>query len=194
MNSLEAAEIRSLSHTLAWTRELGVTKALGRLAKLGDQEPLYAASVILAVAGAARRDRKLVAAAIRVGAAVAVSDVLKSLTKKLIKRSRPRAVFAGHDYRREGGGSDSKDEQSFPSGHVAATLAATRALARIYPETTLAGLATVVALGGIRIAEGEHWPSDILAGATIGQIAEVMSAPALGLLLSRLALEGRGRP
>ena len=131
----ESAEVGQLSAGLARTREAPLTKALGRLAKLGDQEPLYAAAAMLALLAVVRRDGRLGLAAVRVGAAVAMSDAMKSLTKKLIKRSRPRTVMEGHGYRRELGGSEEKAEQSFPSGHVAATLAASRALSRIYPAS-----------------------------------------------------------
>ena len=180
---LEDAEVRGLSGKLARTKELPVTKWLGKLAKLGDQEPLYAASVILAVTGLVLQDRRLVHAGVRVGAAVAASDVLKSVTKKLVKRSRPKSVAAGHDYRREGGGSDEKAEQSFPSGHVAATLAASRALRRVYPRSGPVGLGVSVVLGGSRVASAEHWPSDVLAGAVIGYVAEKASGAILNPLL-----------
>ena len=180
---LEDAEVRGLSGKLARTKELPVTKWLGKLAKLGAQEPLYAASVILAVTGLVLQDRRLVHAGVRVGAAVAASDVLKSVTKKLVKRSRPKSVAAGHDYRREGGGSDEKAEQSFPSGHVAATFAASRALRRVYPRSGPVGLGVSVVLGGSRVASAEHWPSDVLAGAVTGYVAEKASGAILNPLL-----------
>ena len=181
--SLENAEVSGLGDTLAWTKELPVTKGLGKVAKLGDQEPLYAASIILAVAGLVVSDRRLVHAGIRVGVAVAVSDILKSVTKKLVTRSRPKSVVEGQGYQREEGGSDEKAKQSFPSGHVAATLAASRALYRVYPRTGPVGLGVTVALGGARVAAAEHWPSDILAGALIGYVSEKTSGTILGGLL-----------
>ena len=181
--SLEDAEVHGLSGPLARTKELPVTKGLGKVAKLGDQGPLYAASIILGLCGLVLKNRKLVHAGLRVGAAVAVSDVLKSATKKLVKRSRPKSVAAGHDYRREGGGSDEKAEQSFPSGHVAATLAASRALRRVYPRSGPIGLGVSVVLAGSRVASAEHWPSDVLAGAIIGYVAEKASGAILNPLL-----------
>ena len=181
--SLEDAEV-GLSGALARTKALPVTKGLGKLAKLGDQEPLYAAAAILGLSGLVVGDRRLIHAGLRVGAAVAVSDILKSMTKKLVKRSRPKSVAAGHDYRREGGGSDEKAEQSFPSGHVAATLSASRALRRVYPRTGPVGLGVTVVLGGSRVAAAEHWPSDILAGAIIGYVAERASGAILDKVLN----------
>ena len=161
-----------------------MTKGLGKLAKLGDQEPLYAASIVLGLSGLVLKDRRMVHAGVRIGLAVAVSDVLKSLAKTLMKRSRPKSVSAGRDYRSEGGGSDDKDEQSFPSGHVAATLAASRALRRVYPRTGPVGLGATVVLGGSRVAAAEHWPSDILAGAVIGYVAEKVSGAVLERFVS----------
>ncbi len=188
--SLEDAEVSGLGGALARTRDLPITKQLSHLAKLGDQEPLYAASILLGVCGLVLKDRRLVRSGVRVGAAVAASDVLKSLTKKLVTRSRPKSVAAGRGYRREGGGSDDKGEQSFPSGHVAATLAASRALRRVYPKSGPAGLGVTAVLGGSRVAAAEHWPSDILAGAVIGYVAEKAS----GAILDKIWAETSTRP
>ena len=139
---------------------------------------------MLAVLAAARRDPRLGLAAARVGAAVALADAMKSVTKKMMKRSRPRAVAEGRPYRREAGGADEKAEQSFPSGHVAATLAAARALGRVYPGSRAPGIAVTVALGVIRVLEGEHWPSDVAAGALIGLAAEAGSGALVGSISS----------
>ncbi len=181
----ERAEVEQLGARLAGTRQAPATKVLGPIAQLGDQEPLYAAAAILVIAAAVRRDPRLGVAAVRVGAAVALSDAMKSAAKKLVKRSRPRALAEGRGYRREAGGSNEKAEQSFPSGHVAATLAAARALARVYPASRGPGLAVAFCLGVVRVIEGEHWPSDVAAGALIGLAAEAGSGAIIGAVLTR---------
>ncbi len=179
VSKAEQAEVEGLRSKLAWTRERSVTKALGRVAKLGDQEPLYAAGVALALAGVCLRSRPLFLTGVRIGTAVALSDAMKSVAKRLIKRTRPKAS-GGDQYRREFGGSNNKDDQSFPSGHMAATVAASRALARSYPGTSGVGTAVVIGLGVTRVVQGEHWPSDVAAGAVIGLLAEAGSSMLAG--------------
>ena len=178
----ERAEVSGLERVLAKSREAPVTKVLGRAAKLGDQEPLYAAAAVLVLLGFGLGHRRLVLAGLRIGTAVALSDALKSATKKLVARTRPRSLADDHAYKSELGGSDDKAHQSFPSGHVAATLAAARALYRVYPSTGALGMTVVVGLGLTRVAQGEHWPTDVAAGAFIGGASELAS----GALIDRL--------
>jgi undecaprenyl-diphosphatase len=60
------------------------------------------------------------------------------------------------------------EKRSFPSRHVASGLAMAAVAQRTHPR--LAGLMTCVAwlLGVSRVAAGLHYPTDVLAGATLG--------------------------
>ena len=177
-NAPEHAEV-GLSDALARSRGHGAVKAAGQVAKLGDQEPLYAAAGVLAVAGLVLGQPRLLEAGVRVGTAVALSDAIKSATKKLVKRSRPHTVAEEDRYTRGLGGSQDKGEQSFPSGHMAATTAAALALAQVYPKSAPAGGAVVAALGATRVLQGEHWPSDVAAGGVIGWLSALASGAAI---------------
>jgi maltose/moltooligosaccharide transporter len=75
--------------------------------------------------------------------------------------------------------------ESYPSGHMAITVALAAALALSFPRLRFALAAYVVAVGFTRVLFGAHFPSDVLAGTALG----VSSA----LLVARLPL-GRRAP
>lgn len=187
----ERAEL-GLSEDIARAQSRPEVKAAGKAAKLGDQEPLYLAAAALAGAGLLLRNPKMVWAGLRVGAAVALSDLTKSGIKRLVTRSRPRTVIEGKGYRSDLGGSEDKDDQSFPSGHTAATVAAARALAHSYGWAAPLGAAASLGIAGTRVAGGDHWPSDVAAGAVVGLISAGVSGAALDRL--ERAVPPRYRP
>ncbi|HEX8077720.1 MAG TPA: phosphatase PAP2 family protein [Chthoniobacterales bacterium] len=172
---LEKADI-DLGAKIAKHRHHPVAKAAAKAGKFGDQGPLYAlASGVLAV-GAASRDRKITDTGLSMLAAIAAADVTKRIAKKLVRRTRPKALLDDGDYEADTGGSANKKKQSFPSGHTACTVAAARAFARNVPEASAAAGAAAVAVGISRVAKGDHWPLDVLAGAIIGLAAEAFTA------------------
>ncbi len=172
---LERADI-TLGKKIAKHRHHPVAKAAGKAGKLGDQGPLYALSSGLLAVGVVSRDRRLTDTGLAMLAAIAAADLTKRIVKKLVRRTRPKALLEEGDYEAEPGGSDRKREQSFPSGHTACTVAAACAFARHVPEASAAAGAAAVAIGISRVAKGEHWPLDVLAGAVIGFAAEAFSA------------------
>lgn len=172
---LEKADIE-LGKKIAKHRHHPVAQAAGKAGKLGDQGPLYALSSGILAVGVAARDRRLTDTGLSMLAAVAAADLTKRIVKKLVRRTRPKALLDDGDYKADTGGSEDKKEQSFPSGHTACTVAAARAFARQVPEAGTAAGATAVAIGISRIAKGEHWPLDVLAGTVIGFAAEAFSA------------------
>jgi membrane-associated phospholipid phosphatase len=172
---LEKADIE-LGKKIAKHRHHPVAKAAGKAGKLGDQEPLYAISSGMLAVGLVSRDRRLTDTGLSMLAAVAAADVAKRIVKSLVRRTRPKMLLDQGDYEADTGGSADKKKQSFPSGHTACTVAAARAFARNVPEASgIAGTAAA-AIGISRIARGEHWPLDVLAGAVIGLAAESFSA------------------
>jgi membrane-associated phospholipid phosphatase len=175
VSDLEKADIK-LGKKIAKHRHHPIAKAAGKAGKLGDQGPLYALCFGVLVVGVACRDRRLTDTGLSMLAAVAVADVAKRIVKNLVRRTRPKALLEEGDYEADAGGSDSKKEQSFPSGHTACTVAAARALARNVPEASAPAAVAAVALGLSRVAKGDHWPLDVAAGAVIGLTAEACSA------------------
>ena len=174
-SDLEKADIE-LGKKIAKHRHHPAAKAAAKAGKFGDQGPLYAFSSGVLAVGVASRDRRLTDAGLAMLASVAVADVVKRLVKKLVRRTRPKGLLEEGDYDAGPGGSDRKEEQSFPSGHTACTVAAARAFARHIPEAGAAAGATAVVIGISRVAKGEHWPLDVAAGAIIGLAAEAFSA------------------
>jgi membrane-associated phospholipid phosphatase len=172
---LEGADLR-LGKRLAAQRDGALVKAVSKAGKLGDQEPLYALSALLAVAGLLSRRPRLVEAGFRMGMAVGAADLAKSGVKRLVKRTRPYVLLDQARYERSAGGSEEKPEQSFPSGHMAAAVGAISALRRVYPGSLRYGAPLCALLGWSRMAKGAHWPSDVAAGAGIGLAAEGATA------------------
>jgi membrane-associated phospholipid phosphatase len=108
--------------------------------------------------------------------AIGLADVGKRIAKRVVRRTRPHILIDRGRYDADTGGSEDKQEQSFPSGHTACTVAAGRALSRHFPETTAAAGAATAIIGLSRVVEGKHWPLDVAAGAVIGLVAERLSA------------------
>lgn len=119
--------------------------------------------------------------ALVLGATILLAELSADLTKMLVGRDRPELVPHGsYVY-----------SHSFPSGHSTISAAAwftlAAVIASIEPKRrakafvfTVAAL-VVVAIGLSRIYLGVHWPSDVLAGWTLG---------AAWALAARVALSG----
>jgi len=60
---------------------------------------------------------------------------------------------------------------SFPSGHTAAAFAVAAVAARHHPRYAEELFAAALAVGVSRIILGEHWATDVLAGAALGALA-----------------------
>jgi membrane-associated phospholipid phosphatase len=174
-SDVEQADIE-LGKKIASKRHHPVVKAAAGAGKLGDQGPLYALSSGILIVGIGTRDRRVTDCALAMLAAIAAADLGKRIVKRLVHRTRPHVLLDHGHYDADTGGSGDKEEQSFPSGHTACTVAAARALSRHFPETVAAAGAATAAIGLSRVAEGKHWPLDIAAGAVIGLAAETLAA------------------
>jgi membrane-associated phospholipid phosphatase len=174
-SEVEKADI-ALGKKIASKRHHPAVKAAASAGEFGDQGPLYALATGVLAVGVASRDRRVTDCGLAMVAAIAVADLGKRITKRLVRRTRPHVLLEEGRYDADAGGSDRKPEQSFPSGHTACTVAAARALSRHYPETVTAAATATAIIGLSRIAEGKHWPLDVAAGAVIGLAAERFSA------------------
>lgn len=88
--------------------------------------------------------------------------------KHLMHRPRPEQLF---DARYWQGPFHSFSYDAFPSGHSLRAFATATVIAGYYPDQPLVGLlgftlAGLTAVG--RLESGDHWPSDVFAGAVIG--------------------------
>ena len=92
VDAVEHADV-ALGAQLASARDEPAVKAAAFAGKLGDQEPLYALSVALVVIGCTCGRARLAVAGVSMLAAVGAADAGKSLTKRLVKRTRPHVLL-----------------------------------------------------------------------------------------------------
>ena len=97
---------------------------------------------------------------------VLAASLVCMILKRIFGRMRPNrddaGRFTGFSWRH------SNSRESFPSSHSAAAFALTVALVHLWPQAAIVFwlLATVTA--GLRYVMSAHFPSDVIAGATIG--------------------------
>ena len=106
--------------------------------------------------------------------------VVESLIKPFVQRSRPfwvlptvrtiDPVFTSF---------------SFPSGHAAATSAAAWVLGFYFPKLRLLLVVGVILVAASRVYNGDHWPSDVLAGLVIGSFFGWLTLRILAMIASR---------
>jgi membrane-associated phospholipid phosphatase len=100
-------------------------------------------------------------------AVIASAYASRSYLKALFRRTRPSAVAQGFF-------TDTDDRQSFPSGHTLLAWACVGdalvgAVRRTVDPWVLATVTVeAVAVACLRVAAGEHYPGDVVAGAAIG--------------------------
>jgi membrane-associated phospholipid phosphatase len=158
-------------------------RAIAFVSKAGDQPPLLGLCAGVVLGGLAGRDRRLVLAGVRMGAAHLLATAVKNFVKARIDRTRPRtAVGTGSAKGMKPGRSDDKEETSFPSGHSAGAAAVARAFARDFPEASGGAHAAAGLLALAQVPRCAHYPSDVGVGLAIGVAAEV----AISALLPRL--------
>ena len=104
-------------------------------------------------------------------AGLGVAWAATKLVSRSVARSRPNL----HDCQPA---RHHNDDQSFPSTHTAVAFAAAVALPPLLPRTPLIILAPATAGG--RLLLGEHYPSDVAAGAALGAAVAAPFARATG--------------
>lgn len=129
------------------------------VSRLGDGVAWYALIALIVLSGAAQSQR----AAVLMLAVGAVGLVLYKGLKKATSRKRP--------YARDGqvvALTAALDEFSFPSGHTLHAVAFTTVACAYFPVLAwpLVPFTALIALS--RVVLGLHYPSDVLAGASLG--------------------------
>jgi lipid A 4'-phosphatase len=117
-------------------------------------------------------------------AAVGVSGLLVDFLKIFIGRTRPKLLFADGAYDLTWFGLRA-DHWSFPSGHAATAAALMTALWCLWPRPFWLYVAAATLVAASRVITGQHFLSDVVAGAAIGVLAT--RALALWLLPQRNA-------
>lgn len=177
------AELRNGDHRLtrrmaawdsAWARRL-----LPPVEEAAEHTKLWWAAAAVMAASDTWRGRRAAATGI---AAMAVAELLSNgVAKQVVERRRPPKEWIPHD-----DVEDRPDSSSFPSGHTAAAVAFTAAVAPTWPWAGAACAVPAVVVAVERVHSGAHYPSDVAAGAAIGLAAAALVRAAPRLLIRRL--------
>ncbi|CAL9676891.1 hypothetical protein SUDANB105_07970 [Streptomyces sp. enrichment culture] len=133
------------------------------------------AAVLMSVAGG-RRGRKAALAGL---ASMAVAELASNtVAKPLQERPRPPKEWIPHDDVH-----DRPESSSFPSGHTAAAVAFTSAVAWMWPRAATACAVPAVTVAAEGVHSGAHYPTDVAADAVIGLAATALVRAAPRLLL-----------
>ena len=128
--------------------------------------PLFALAAVFFL----RRGRRGAIALITLALTLAASDQLSSkVLKPIFQRPRPSAALA--DTRPLFG---IRGTYSFPSTHAANFFAAAPVVGAVFPPASIAALGLAVAVSLSRIYVGDHYPSDVIAGAILGILVGLM--------------------
>lgn len=153
-----------------------MVKAVGKASELADQPPLVTASALTLAAGLATGRPALARTGARMLAAHALATLIKTVIKDRVDRTRPAEVVKKGKHEVKPGRSKAPEKRSFPSGHSAGALAVARAVARENAGAGRIALPLAAAASAIQVPRKTHFPSDVLAGAAIGLVAEALVA------------------
>ena len=101
--------------------------------------------------------------ALLAGVNAAVLHMLYPVIKKRFKRPRPFAVDPSLPSLLR-----TLDEHSFPSGHAMTLVGVLTPIVLLWPAAFLSAVVMACGMSWSRIATGHHYPSDVLAGVTLG--------------------------
>ncbi|MFF8972743.1 phosphatase PAP2 family protein [Streptomyces sp. NPDC014995] len=127
----------------------------------------WGAALLMSTAGGGRGRRAAAAGLLSMAVAEAVSN---GVVKQLWERRRPPKEWISHEEVH-----DRPDSSSFPSGHTAAAVGFTAAVAGVWPWAGAACAVPTVMVALERIHTGAHYPSDVVVGAAIGLTTAVLT-------------------
>jgi undecaprenyl-diphosphatase len=154
---------------LAWAEAIqseGIEDLIRLLNRLGGGMNPVMLVVFLLVGGIAYVERRWIAYAIAMAVAGLGAGILAQIVKHLAGRARPE-LWLGPSHYAPG------SSTSFPSGHTVGAFALAGVLVFGSRSWTLRAVAFALAagVGMSRILAFRHWPSDVIASASIGLIA-----------------------
>ncbi|MFF6783847.1 phosphatase PAP2 family protein [Streptomyces sp. NPDC012510] len=177
------ADLREGDHRLTrWAaswRSTCVRRVLPAVEESAEHTKLWwGAAVALSATG--WRGRRAAAAGL---ASMAVAELASNcVLKQMWQRRRPPKEWISHEEVH-----DRPDSSSFPSGHTAAGVAFSAAVAAVWPWAGAVCAVPAVMVAAERVHTGAHYPSDVAVGAAIGLAAAALvhRAPRLVLRLLR---------
>ncbi|MFG3016820.1 phosphatase PAP2 family protein [Streptomyces cinerochromogenes] len=141
-----------------------VGRVLSAVEEAAENTKLWCAAAAVMATGGGWRGRRAAATGL---VALGVAQILSNgVCKQLADRSRPPKEWIPHDEVE-----DRPDSSSFPSGHTAAAVAFTAAVAAVWPTAGMLCAVPAVMVTVERVQSGAHYPSDVAAGAGIGVIS-----------------------
>jgi membrane-associated phospholipid phosphatase len=143
-------------------------KARFPLYELGSGQGLLPVSGLIYIAGRLSHKPALRNAGLGCAASHISSVGIRMVTYLGVSRVRPRYSASARDIGMPG--QSGWNDNSFPGGHVANAMACASFVSHRYSariaEPLMYGTASVIGLG--RMADGAHWASDTMVGATLG--------------------------
>ena len=177
------------THASMRFRDTPAMKLIATFIEAADQPPLIAASAGTLAIGLLTRRADLARGGARMLASHLVATGAKLAIKHQFDRTRPsEAVKNGHKF--EPGDEGGHAEKSFPSGHTAGAVAVARAAAH---EIDGAAAPATLAAGAVAVGQapaGNHYLTDVVAGAAIGWAAEAV----VGFVFDRFETEANPLP
>ncbi|MFJ4894778.1 phosphatase PAP2 family protein [Streptomyces sp. NPDC088788] len=139
----------------------GIGRLLSAVEETAENSKLWCgAAALMAMTGGRRGHRAAVLGLASLALAQLVSN---GVGKRVVDRPRPPKEWIDHDEVE-----DRPDSSSFPSGHTAAAVAFTAAVAPEWPLAAAVCAVPAALLALERVQSGAHYPSDVGAGALIG--------------------------
>ncbi|MCX5134895.1 phosphatase PAP2 family protein [Streptomyces sp. NBC_00340] len=159
------ANVRTADRHLTQQAASRIPQRVGRLLsgveEAAESSKLWCGAAAVMTACGGRRGR---GAAIAGLTALAFAQLVSNgVGKQLFDRPRPPKEWIDHDEVQ-----DRPDSSSFPSGHTAAAVAFTAAVAPLWPLAAAACAVPTALLALERVQSGAHYPTDVAAGALIG--------------------------
>ena len=139
---------------------------------VGDQRPLRLLAGAVGLGGIVSGDRRLLRAGVRMILAHEFATVLKNVVKGRVDRVRPQHADRREDRKLKKGKRTDKIVTSFPSGHSAGSIAVALALSREFPQYSAPAVGAAVAVAAAQVPKCSHYVTDVVAGLTVGLIAE----------------------
>ncbi|WP_093803725.1 phosphatase PAP2 family protein [Streptomyces sp. Wb2n-11] len=165
---------RAASWTSPWARQV-----LPAVESAAEKTKLWWATGLLMAVTGGRRERK--AAVAGVAGMLSAQVIGNAVCKQLYERRRSPADLIPHD-----DVEDRPDSSSFPSGHTAAAVGFTAAVAVLSPWWGAAAAVPAAMVAVERVHSGAHYPSDVAAGAAIGLASAWLVHRAPQLLLRQV--------
>ncbi|MEV6549954.1 phosphatase PAP2 family protein [Streptomyces sp. NPDC051597] len=152
---------RSLTKKTATGIPPRVGKMLSVVEETAESTKLWCGTAVAMAALGGWRGRRAAAAGLT--ALVVAQLVSNGVCKQVAGRPRPPKDWFPHDEVH-----DRPDSSSFPSGHTAAAVAFTAAVAPRWPAVGAACAVPAALVAVERVQSGAHYPSDVVAGAAVG--------------------------